>query len=298
MNLNTALMNNVKAVYGEAGARWLVELPRHLNALVERWNIQSLQPLDNLSYHFVARVKLASGLVAILKTAPKQAPLMAEAEWLQTHKKRVPIVLQVDRDLNAFLMEKCEPGVSLKSFVQKDDEKASRILAEVILDLQSVNAKHVTPYQHISEHISTYSYLHGHIDQEIIDHAKALFSELCKDRSQDIVLHGDLHHDNILQHDDSWYVIDPHGSIGHPCAEIGPMIFNPLDNFPGHLPVSRIIERRLQILADCLPFDLARIKDWAFCLALRSAAWDIEGFGKPHDRTLEIAKIIWRSKGF
>ena len=56
---------------------------------------------------------------------------------------------------------------------------------------------------------------------------ESIFNELCADCSNDIILHGDLHHDNILQSDTSWSVIDPHGYIGDPCAEVGPMIFNP-----------------------------------------------------------------------
>jgi streptomycin 6-kinase len=43
----------------------------------------------------------------------------------------------------------------------------------------------------------------GHIDNNIIDRAEAIFKNLCADRSNDIILHGDLHHDNILQSDNS-----------------------------------------------------------------------------------------------
>lgn len=131
------------------------------------------------------------------------------------------------------------------------------------------------------------------IDTNIIACAESVFNNLCANRSNDIILHGDLHHDNILQSDTSWNVIDPHGYIGDPCAEVGPMIFNPLDCFPKYLSIQNIIETRLNILAEMLPFDLERIKAWAFCLALRSAAWDVEGFNSPNDHTIEVAKILY-----
>jgi streptomycin 6-kinase len=88
-------------------------------------------------------------------------------------------------------------------------------------------------------------------------------------------------------------VIDPHGYIGDPCAEIGPMIFNPLDCFPKYTSMENIVETRLNILTEMLPFDGIRIKSWAFCLTMRSIGWDIEGFGKPNSQTIEVAKILY-----
>ncbi len=219
---------------------------------------------------------------------------MEEAEWLNAHKKCVPIIFHKDQENNAYLMEKLEPGISLKHLVNPEgDEKATRIIAQVILDLQSADTLHKKNYQHISEQITAFEFLYGHIDKNIIDNVKSIFNELCADRSNDIILHGDLHHDNILQNGISWSVIDPHGYIGHPCAEVGPMIFNPLDDFPKYHTMQNIIKTRLNILAEMLPFYLACIKRWACCLALRSAAWDVEDVGKPNHHTIEIAKILY-----
>ena len=295
MKLSASFIKNIHATYGHEGKIWLSNLSNHLERLAAQWNFQMIDPVRNISYNFVAVVKLQSGL-AILKTAPPAALLMAEAEWLSAHKKSVPIIFHTDKENNAYLMEKIEPGTSLKYLVKEGcDEKATRIIAQVILDLQSANTLHQMNYQHISEHVSSFSFLRGHIDTKIIDRAESIFNDLCADRSHDIILHGDLHHDNILQSDTSWSVIDPHGYIGDPCAEVGPMIFNPMDCFPKHLSMQNIIETRLNILAEMLPFELVRIKAWAFCLALRSAAWDVEGFSSPNDHTIEIVKILYNT---
>ena len=293
MKLSELFIKNIHATYGEEGKIWLSTLADHLEQLSLQWNFQMIRPVQDISYNFVAVVKLSSGL-AILKTAPPAARLMAEAEWLKAHKKSVPAILQMDKDRNAFLMEKLEPGTSLKYLVKEGaDEKATRILSQVILDLQSADTLHQMNYQHISEHCSSLAFLRGHIDAALIDCAETLFKGLCADCSNDIVLHGDLHHDNILQSDTSWNVIDPHGYLGDPCAEVGTMIFNPLDCFPKQRPIQNIIKSRLNILAEMLPYDKERIKAWALCLTLRSAAWDIEGFGRPNDQTIEIAKILY-----
>ncbi len=293
MKLNASFIKNIHATYGQAGKTWLSNLSDHLERLSLQWNFQLIQLVEDISYNFVAVVKLPSGL-AILKTAPAAARLIAEAEWLNAHKKSVPIIFHTDKENNAYLMEKLEPGTSLKYLVKEgNDEKATRIISQVILDLQSSDTVHQTNYQHISEHASSFAFLRDHIDKNIIDRAESIFNDLCVDRSNDIVLHGDLHHDNILQSDTSWRVIDPHGYIGDPCAEVGPMIFNPLDSFPKNLSMQNIIETRINILTEMLPFDLERIKAWAFCLSLRSAAWDVEGFSRPNYHTIEIAKILY-----
>lgn len=293
MKLNTAFIKNIKTVYNKEGEVWLSNLSDHLDRLSTQWNFQIVRPMDDLSYNFVAVVHLQSGL-AILKTAPSSAPIMLEAEWLNAHKKSVPRIFHLDKNNNAYLMEKLEPGISLKYLVKEGkDEEATRIISQVILDLQASDSLHDMNYQHISEHVSCFSFLRGHIETGIIHCAESVFKDLCADRSKDIILHGDLHHDNILQKKLTWNVIDPHGYIGDPCAEVGPMIFNPLDYFPKNLPVRNIIENRINILTEMLPFDLERIKAWTFCLALRSSAWDVEGFGKPNAQTIEIAKILY-----
>jgi len=254
MKLNISFIKNIHATYGQEGEIWLSHLSDHLERLSVQWNFQMICPVKDISYNFVAVVKLQSGL-AILKTAPPSARLMAEAEWLNAHKKSVPVIFHMDKENNAYLMEKLEPGTSLKYLVKEgNDEKATRIISQVILDLQSTDTLHQMNYQPISEHVSSFAFLRGHIDTNIIDRD---------------------------------------GYIGDPCAEVGPMIFNPLDCFPQHLSMQNIIETRLNILAEMLPFDLERIKAWAFCLALRSAAWDIEGFGNPNDHTIKIAKILY-----
>lgn len=292
MKLQASFIKNIHATYGQEGKTWLSNLSEHLDRLSVQWNFQMLHPVKDLSYNFVAVVQVPAGL-AILKTAPPSAQLMAEAQWLQAHPKRAPVIVYTDKENNAYLMEKLEPGNSLRSLVTENDEQATRILAQVILDLHSSEVVQQMNYQPIAEHAASFAFLRGQLDTPIIDRAESVFTDLCADSSNDIILHGDLHHDNILQSNTSWKVIDPHGYLGDPCAEVGPMIFNPLDCFPKQLPIHTIIERRLQILAEMLPFDLERIKAWAFCLAVRSVAWDIEGFSRPNYHTVVIVKILY-----
>jgi streptomycin 6-kinase len=146
--------------------------------------------------------------------------------------------------------------------------------------------------KHLSDLTESLLLLKGHLESATLAKAVSLFRDLSADRTQDVLLHGDLHHDNILNSDSSWKVIDPHGYIGDPAAEVGVMIRNPIDCFPTDKPLKKIIERRLKILSEMLPFDPKKIQAWAFCLTILSAAWDFEGYGRIPKETIKIALVV------
>lgn len=300
MNLPEDFTLNINATYGEAGKIWLQQLDAHLEHLSTHWNCRFLRTVSNLSYSFVGLVELNTNhQIAVLKTAPSGSSIIAEANWLKNFKKGVPNIFDVYQERYAFLMERLEPGTSLKSLVKKEqDEAATRIIAQTILDLQ-FEKKELSLFQsckHLTELAISLSFLENHVEKYLLSKAESLFRDLSADCTEDVLLHGDLHHDNILQSGSAWKVIDPHGYIGDPIAEVGPMIRNPNDCFPTDKPVAKVVERRLKILIETLPFDAKRIQAWTFCLTMLSAAWDIEGFGKVTGNTLEIARAIDKIK--
>ncbi len=57
--------------------------------------------------------------------------------------------------------------------------------------------------------------------------ADAFFRIICPADAPQVLLHGDLHHENILQHrDGEWKAIDPQGVIGAPVLETARFIQN------------------------------------------------------------------------
>jgi len=74
------------------------------------------------------------------------------------------------------------------------------------------------------------------------------------------------------------------------------MIKNPTDCFPTYLPLSRVVERRLKIMADELPFDAQRIKSWAFCMTVLSAAWTLEDHATVTQLEVDVAVAIDKTK--
>lgn len=299
MDLQPTFIKNIQATYKEAGKIWLAQLPAHIEDLSQQWNFRFIRPFPDLSYSFVGLVKLNTNHeLAIIKIAPDPECIMNEAHWLQCFESSVPKIYDIDEKKCAVLMEYLHPGQPLKTLVQNgQDEAATKIICQIILQLQSKQQKSVANFKHLAELIPDLAYLKNHVDDRVLSKAQSLFRDLTADRTHDVLLHGDLHHDNIISHGDSWKVIDPHGYIGDPVAEVGAMIRNPYDCFPKEYDLAAVIEKRLKILAEHLPFDPKKIKAWAYCMTLLSAAWNVEDFGTAAKKEIQMAAIVDRLKG-
>lgn len=293
MHLNSIFISNIRNLYGEVGEAWLNNLPSLLTQLSEKWNLRFLNMMPDLTYNFVCLVEmLSTGEPATLKMGPKRQNIETEVRWLGCFNEAVPKIYWHDEAHDAFLMERFAPGQSLKTLVKAgDDDAATRIICQTIRDLQSHQQKQAE-FTHLSELAGSLSVLKNHLDNRIVSKAKFLFHELTSDRTHDVILHGDLHHDNILSSGSTWKVIDPHGYVGDPVFEVGAMIYNFWDCFPHDRSVSQVVERRLYILTEELPFDPQRIKAWAFCKTALSIAWTVEDHGTIPEFEVEVLSAI------
>ena len=105
------------------------------------------------------------------------------------------------------------------------------------------------------------------------------------------VLHGDLHHDNVLDFGDgAWLAIDPKGLIGERGFDYANLFFNPWPaaGDPGRL------QRRLVLVAEASGLEPARLLQWILAYGGLSAAWTLES-GMPDGgdpwRALKIAEM-------
>jgi streptomycin 6-kinase len=75
---------------------------------------------------------------------------------------------------------------------------------------------------------------------------------------EDVLVHGDLHHYNLLRHADHWVVVDPKPLIAEPEFDVVTLLWNPLT----FVPTPASVERRIRLLAET-GLDERRIRDWA-----------------------------------
>jgi streptomycin 6-kinase len=88
------------------------------------------------------------------------------------------------------------------------------------------------------------------------------------------VLHGDIHHANVLQDaKGEWRAIDPKGVVGPRAYDYANILFNPnsiIAERPGRF------RKQAQVIARESGLDLEEMIAWAFAHAALSACWSIE----------------------
>src|SRR4029079_19726764 len=101
----------------------------------------------------------------------------------------------------------------------------------------------------------------GPFPTSLVEQVEALFAELLASAAEPALLHGDLHHGNILADGPrSWRANDPKGLVGEPAYEAGALLRNPLPELLAWPDPARVQARRIDILADRLGIDRARLR--------------------------------------
>ncbi|MHB8648183.1 MAG: aminoglycoside phosphotransferase family protein, partial [Thermomicrobiales bacterium] len=255
-------------VYGEAGRAWVDGLPALLAACQERWSLVIDPPFPNLSYNYATPATRADGTAVVLKLCFPDQAFVREAEALRLFDGQgAARLLEADAARGVMLLERLEPGTPLRAMA--DDEQATSIAATVMRRLwRPVPPDHPFPTIEdwaagLDRYKARIGDTPGPIPAALVDMAATLFAELLASQDEPVLLHGDLHHDNILRaRSPSWLAIDPKGLIGEPAYETGALLRNPEELFTMPQP-ARILARRIAQLADALALDRARIRGWA-----------------------------------
>ena len=110
------------------------------------------------------------------------------------------------------------------------------------------------------------------------------------------MLHGDLHHFNILSAErELWLAIDPKGVVGEPAYEVGAYMRNPWPQLLSQPGVSTIMSRRLDVFSEELGIERQRLRGWAFAQAVLSAWWSYEDHGQVSEHALACAALLLRA---
>lgn len=279
-----ALARKIEDVFGDQGRLWLANLPNLLDECAGRWSLQIGPPFD-LSYNYVVPVVRADGTEAVLKLGVPGRELLTEMTALENYAGRGSARL-IDSDAvqGAMLLERLSPGTMLSTL--EDDDRATRIAAGVMRELRR-KAPPIHDFPHdfpsVADWVKGLERLRrrfdggtGPLPRPLVEEAESLFAELLRSQGEPVLLHGDLHHFNILQHGDRWLAIDPKGVVGEAEYEIGALLRNPsVERLAGPDAVG-LQRRRIEVLSEELGYDKRRIRDWAVAQAALSCWWGIE----------------------
>jgi len=274
-------------INGERGRAWVESLPALIAEFESRWNITVGEPFD-LSYNFAAPATRDDGEQLVLKAIAPYLDADVEADALLLFDGRGAIkVIEREQARGVMLLERCLPGTELATLFPDRDDEASAIAGEVMAQLwRPLPASH--PFPTLADYTSVLDWLYdmfdgttGPLDKDVADAAIELRKELLASAPTPVLLHGDLHHHNILRAErQPWLAIDPKGVAGDPAYEPAPLFYNPVGEWHTQVDGSRLIQRRVDIIVERTKLDRQRVLGWAVVQGIVSDAWTLEDGGE------------------
>jgi streptomycin 6-kinase len=288
------MVRNVTGAWGDEGRRWLAGLPALLADVARDWRLAVGEPFA-LSYHWVTAVTREDGTPAVLKLGPPgPGHLAVEAATLDfLHGRGAVRLLSYDAVRGALLLERAA-GPPASALVPDRDADATAAVIAAVRRLHRP-APPDGPWPELTEEAGSFArHLravpdHPDLPHRLVERAARLFDELCAGAPAPVLLHGDLHHDNVLAAErEPWLVIDPFGVVGDPGYEVGSMLYNPdPDRRDGRWLA--LVEDRVERLADGLAMPVERVVAWGFVKAVLSDVWTAQTGAVTASRALDVA---------
>lgn len=297
---------------------WLAEWPQRLRQVCQDWCITHLEWVNDLSYHPVFWVHYTApthpqSRKAVLKLIPPGAGARAEMAALNCYQgQNACAVLAQDHAGSALLLEGLHPGTPLKALLThpphtpgalQQDAHATRQAAELMQKLWQCQANAGQQSELISLEQWTLSLKRlrpqNHpLPTEFLQQAETWLQELAPRRSP-VLLHGDLHHGNILSHtrgaESVFLAIDPKGLWGNPGYEVGSFLCNPTSFLQALAPqglLEQVLAHRLAIFSEVFEMPFQELAQWGFIYSILSACWSFEDHGEHDVFAMTLAQTL------
>ena len=264
--------SNISATYGAKGKEWLENLASLTKKTAHSWNLSNLKPLDNLSYNYVLEGKQEDQPI-ILKISLDFDSINREAKALSIFQDFGAVKL-LRHEPGMLLLEKVIDGMPLKSCKVTNKTEIFCDLAKTLFQAEAPKDK---CFPHINKQLEIIDQKWD-IPSEYLNLARKLKSKLLERPAQKtLLLHGDLHHLNILRSGKSWKIIDPKGVIGQPINEVWKFVND--------------FEPDTKFIADYFNWDVNLVRDWYFVQVTMAALWCIEDNSSPAPFLKLIKKV-------
>ncbi|NKB65875.1 MAG: phosphotransferase [Candidatus Latescibacteria bacterium] len=272
--------------FGERGKVWLKELPGILERCCAKWNLTLGPATDEIKGNYIAYVQTADGQDLVLKVGVPHRDFTTEMEALAIYAGRgINRLVEVDGQLNAMLLERLKPGTMLAT-AEMDRSEQFEIAAQIARQLHQTPPPSTHGLPHFNDWVESAlrdardcgDIRRSHPYLEQFPRVQSIMARLLRPEEPQILLHGDLHHWNILLDGErGWMAIDPKGVIGASCLDVGRFIGNAM-GFGGS-----VSERREILLGAIRGFSTAlgeseeRMLAGAFCDRVTGCAWGLKG---------------------
>jgi streptomycin 6-kinase len=229
----------------------------------------------------VVLVRQADGTPAALKlgmvTAETRHEHAALAHWDGRGAVRL---LRADPDAGVLLLERLRGDVSLRSLPEP------KAMLEATATLQRLwvppPARH--PFSTVADRTAELvGTLLARREQPwaddvrpLIDDAVGIRERLLAAPSQDVLLHGDYHHGNVLAGERApWLAIDPKPLVGDRAYDLAWLVRDRLETLAAAPGPQSAARRRVAKLSAALDVDQERLRGWTIFRAVEAGVWGL-----------------------
>ncbi|WP_372573095.1 aminoglycoside phosphotransferase family protein [Ruegeria jejuensis] len=128
-----------------------------------------------------------------------------------------------------------------------------------------------------------------------IERAQDLARDLLNSQPEQVPLHGDLHHDNVILTERGPRVIDAKGYIGDPAFEMANALRNPR-GLPDLVRDPQRLRRCVALYAEAMPVDPMRLTAWVAVKCALSITWRAKGC-IADDKEKDLLALFLREAG-
>jgi streptomycin 6-kinase len=248
-------------------------LPRLLDECIDRWQLRVEPAFANGNASLVLAATRPDDAPAVLKIQfphPEcEHEAAALAHWNGDGAVRL---LDYDEERHALLVERCVPGTHLSEI---DAETALEVMVGLARRLWTPAG---APFRTLAdeaaqwiEHLPAEWRAAGRpFEETLLDAAVRMLEELSATQGEQVLLHQDLHGDNVLRAErQPWLVIDPKPLVGEREFGVAPIVRS---SELGHSPTA--VRHRLTRLTEALGLDHDRARGWTIAQTL---AWAFDG---------------------
>jgi len=257
----------------EAGRAWLDALPALVEHCARDWSLQLGEAFEGSNVSLVLAAIREDGSDAVLKVQFPHPECAQEAMALRWWDGDGAVRLLAHAPAqDALLIERCRPGRYLS---EESPEIALAALIELLPRLWKPARE---PFRLLADEAAqwaenlprSWERAGRPFDERLVEGALATLADLAPSQGESVLLHQDLHGDNVLRAErETWLAIDPKPLAGEREFGLAPIIRS---RELGHGRMEML--RRLDRLTAELGLDRERARGWAF---LQTLAWAFEG---------------------
>jgi streptomycin 6-kinase len=261
LKLPPEFVAKVQRMFGDQGRQWLPQLPQLLAQCRDKWELREPAMCSTMSMNYIEFALTQGGDHVAVKIGVPHDDLFTEMVALGLYDGCGAVrLIDADRELGAILMQRAVPGTMLW---QQGDNRTQTSAAAAVMGALPVLAPGSHGLPRVADQVArAFAATREELDpqermpRDLLTAAESALELIQREGGPEQVLHGDLHHENIiLDHALGWLAIDPKGVIGARCMEVGRYLQNQI---PDDLPPgdrTELLEERLAIFSVELEID-------------------------------------------